>query len=211
LHCPMFFPSRHLVLVDQIYSSQDDGYQADVFPVAVLERCTPVSEVMVLDALPRSAFVALEPASNCPPEYPILRTNRPILPQYSLYQNVYFARSCSIGTVTGGPVTYSLQPESVSMFHEAHTQAKASVSIFCRLYESKGAETFECGCYEYPMRDNGSSLSTLDDIVYDLDKPAVHEYYPMISKSHFSDFLAERSKLMRLLEIWTNWFLSHPI
>lgn len=202
LQCPLFIPSRHLVLVKRVYGSQDHGRQADVFPVAVLERGTTVNEVPMLDGLDKSAYVALEPALSFQPDYPVFRTNRPILTQYNVYQNVYFENSCSVGSITDGPVTTFLEPESVAQFPEASSRAKKAASAFHRFCEAKDTEK---------GRGETNSVSTLGDIVYDFDRSAVHKYRPIISNTKSSEFLAERTKVMRLLDHWAIWFLHHPL
>lgn len=179
----MFTPSKHLVLVNRVYGSQVHGYQADVFTVAALEKGTPVNEVDLLYAHHKSAYVALQPALSLQPDYPTFGTTRPLTSRHFLYQNVYFAYSCSIGSVTGGPVSTLLGPESMSMFHEVQLRAKRAVSILCGSFESGETATFECGCREHPVRDKGCTMSTLGDIVHDFEKFGVQEYHPMISSS----------------------------
>jgi hypothetical protein len=201
LECPRFVPCRHLMLVSNLRHMLS---QVELLPAIVARKDAAIQDCRSISHIFAPAFAAVHPTRSPRAEYPILFTDRALIPQHAVYQAVCSEYLLTIGGITDGPVTL-LRQDSIRDVKILNSIAKASIAALCSASQV-AAEENPCGCNTHRRRRSDTySCTLLSDVVVDIDRSAVSSYVP--SDSGLSLF-AEIYRTIEVTNCWVAWFNS---
>jgi hypothetical protein len=101
LKCPRFLPQKHLMFIKEAYGSGIDR-RAEMYSVLVEAPGVPLSATTTFRDCDVEAYTAIHPTVSPASGYDVLFTDPPLLPQNSVYQDIYLGQFCLIGSVIDG-------------------------------------------------------------------------------------------------------------
>src|SRR5271167_2069841 len=125
--CPRFIPRPHLMFIKRVYGGHPSyGWRAEIQDVEV--ECPGVHIEGSRNVFERDipAYTSVYPTPSPRSDYDSIVTQPLLLPQFSVFQNIYISHGCSIGSVQDGTRTV-IHPDSAANLKTLKRLAKEKV------------------------------------------------------------------------------------